>query len=350
MPDQPTYDCFLSYARADDETFVRKLRDGLEKRGLRVWWDKASMEARGGTFHDAIYDGIKASRRLVLVCGPKAVKSEYVTQEWEYAQSICKVINPILRLGNYDDESIPEPFTHDHIPDFRKDDEFDAKLDELERLLGSDELPLAPLYGIPLLPTHYVIRREALDAVEALIRIDSIAPVVVTAKKQVTAVHGMGGIGKTVLAAALAQDCDIRRRFPDGVVWVAIGKTPEIATRLGDIGVTLGDSREEYPDEARGKVALGKLLDEKSALIILDDVWKHEHADPFRVPSARSRILVTTRMRQLATQIGAQEYRLDVLTEAEGLALFAERLGLTLDANASDKADESDVGAHHEGV
>ncbi|MCL4249261.1 MAG: TIR domain-containing protein, partial [Anaerolineae bacterium] len=346
MPDQPTYDCFLSYSRHDDEPFVKKLRDALGKRGFKVWWDKAAMEARGTTFHDEIIEAIKDSRRLVLVCGPEAVKSTYVRQEWEYAQKFCKVINPILRLGDYNAECIPAPFLKENTPDFRQDIEFERKLAELERLLRSDDLPIGTLYGVPLLPTHYVTRQTALDAVEKLIRTDSFEPVVVTAKRQVTAVHGMGGIGKSVLAAALAQDCDIRRRFPDGIVWVAIGKTPEIATRLGDIGVTLGDSRDEYPDETRGKVALGRLLGEKSALIILDDVWQHAHADPFRVPSARSRILVTTRSRQLAMQIGAQEYRLDVLTEAEGLALFAERLDLDLGLDTPDEPDTGAVGAH----
>jgi tetratricopeptide (TPR) repeat protein len=319
---------FLSYARKDDEPFVEKLRDALAALGFVVWWDRRSMGARGGTFLDEIRNAISDCDRLVLVCGAHAVASEYVRVEWQYAQSICKVVNPILRLGTYDETHIPAAFPHDHIPDFRKDDDFTTKLNELVRLLQMPALPLGKLYGVPMLPMHYIVRQEPPDSVEKLIRADSIAPVVVTAKKQVTAVHGLGGIGKSTLTAALAQDCDIRRRFPDGIVWIEIGKTPDIATRLGDIGVTLGDERGEYPDVQRGKVRLGELLERKTALIILDDVWEHDHADAFRVPSSASRILMTTRKRLLATQLGAQEYNLETLTPEEGVRLFCERLNL----------------------
>ena len=41
---------FLSYARADDEPFVRKLRTDLTARGYRVWFDKADMPNRGVQF------------------------------------------------------------------------------------------------------------------------------------------------------------------------------------------------------------------------------------------------------------------------------------------------------------
>ncbi|MDQ6707687.1 MAG: NB-ARC domain-containing protein [Acidobacteriota bacterium] len=37
-----------------------------------------------------------------------------------------------------------------------------------------------------------------------------------------TAVAGMGGIGKTALATALCRDVVVQRAFPDGIAWVAI--------------------------------------------------------------------------------------------------------------------------------
>ena len=39
-------------------------------------------------------------------------------------------------------------------------------------------------------------------------------------------VHGMGGIGKTVLASALARSPRVRERFVDGIYWVTVGQTP----------------------------------------------------------------------------------------------------------------------------
>lgn len=40
----------------------------------------------------------------------------------------------------------------------------------------------------------------------------------------------MGGVGKTVLAAAVIQDEQIRARFRDGIVWLTLGQTPDVLT------------------------------------------------------------------------------------------------------------------------
>ena len=38
----------------------------------------------------------------------------------------------------------------------------------------------------------------------------------------------MGGIGKTVLAAALAHDSEVRQAFPYGIYWLTIGQKPNL--------------------------------------------------------------------------------------------------------------------------
>jgi hypothetical protein len=58
---------FLSYARSDDEAFVGRLHQALEDKGFRVWWDRASMPARGLTFHQEIRDAIDARDRTILI-------------------------------------------------------------------------------------------------------------------------------------------------------------------------------------------------------------------------------------------------------------------------------------------
>jgi NB-ARC domain len=55
---------------------------------------------------------------------------------------------------------------------------------------------------------------------------------------------GQGGIGKSVLAAGLARDEQVRRHFPDGVFWVMVGERAGLGRRPAG------------PDE-RGQVAGG---------------------------------------------------------------------------------------------
>src|ERR1035441_4484993 len=44
-----------------------------------------------------------------------------------------------------------------------------------------------------------------------------------------TALQGMGGIGKTVLAQALCHDEVVRDAYPDGIFWFAIGKESRLS-------------------------------------------------------------------------------------------------------------------------
>ena len=66
---------------------------------------------------------------------------------------------------------------------------------------------------------NYLERTEALRALrDALFAEDHRQTIALTA------LAGMGGIGKTVLAKALTEDEVVQRAFPDGIVWITAGK------------------------------------------------------------------------------------------------------------------------------
>ena len=66
------------------------------------------------------------------------------------------------------------------------------------------EPPLGALYGVPTLPPHFLGRPELLRRVKEALLVDLQKPVVITGSGSRVGVQGMGGIGKSVLAAALA--------------------------------------------------------------------------------------------------------------------------------------------------
>ena len=47
--------------------------------------------------------------------------------------------------------------------------------------------------------------------------------------------QGAGGIGKTVLAAAIAHDEEVRRHFPDGVFWTTIGASGNLVAAQSEL-------------------------------------------------------------------------------------------------------------------
>ena len=95
----------------------------------------------------------------------------------------------------------------------------------------------------------------------------------VTGEVSPLGLHGQGGIGKSVLAAALARDEDIRCRFPDGVFWVTVGEHADLlAAQLDlldrlDAGGPVPSTVAEATDRLRGVLATRRVL------LVVDDVW-----------------------------------------------------------------------------
>ena len=70
------------------------------------------------------------------------------------------------------------------------------------------------LSGVPALPLRYVVRDELDGLVGAVVGTAAGGAVGLTGEPAGVGLHGIGGIGKSVLAAALATDDRVRRRFP----------------------------------------------------------------------------------------------------------------------------------------
>jgi hypothetical protein len=328
---------FLSYARGDDEPFVRRLYTDLSARGFDVWFDRVCMPSRGVTFHQEIRDAISARDRLLLVVGPKAATSAYVRQEWQFAWFEAeKAVTPILRIGDY--PLAIEVLALIHCEDFRRDDEYDEHLANLVRQLSEPRPPLGKLIGVPSLPSHYLSRSDRLIPLRDAVRsgLDSPAPFGGTVAYQQfhgiggvskhIGMHGMGGIGKSVLACLLAHDRKIREAFPDGIIWVGLGSVPDVRQRMADVDQALGGDR-NFASEGEGKQKLKERFQDKALLLILDDVWRRADIEAFDILGSRCRALITTRDAGLLSSLGGTHHLVELLTDADALKLLALSLG-----------------------
>jgi hypothetical protein len=139
----------------------------------------------------------------------------------------------------------------------------------------------------PPLPGAFCVRPEIHDRIVGLLREPS------EVRAAIVAVAGMGGSGKTMLAQAVAHDATVGTMFPDGVLWVEVGDTPEAlcqAVILGAAGVgAVGDSVEA------GRTALRQRLSGARCLLVLDDVMRASQVEAVDVLGPGSALLVTTR-------------------------------------------------------
>lgn len=314
---------FISYARDDDEPFVKRLYQELTAQGFHVWWDRVSMPSRALSFLQEIREAIDNIGRLIVVIGPRAVRSDYVRAEWQYALTQSKVVTPILRLGEY--EVLPPELRNLHCPDFRDDTVWNEAIADLLRILNEPLPPLGSLYGVISPPPHYQPRPDDMTQLAETVLLDLKRPIVLTGAERVTVLHGMGGVGKSVLATTFARATETRRAFRDGVVWLNVGQHPDLVQNLREVGQAFGDTLQKYPDVQQGILRLSELLADKACLLILDDVWEVDHAEPFlNIIGTRCRLLITTRDGALATALGAREQLLDVLTDEAALRQLAD--------------------------
>ncbi|HWS86897.1 MAG TPA: toll/interleukin-1 receptor domain-containing protein [Pyrinomonadaceae bacterium] len=74
---------FLSYAESD-EALARKVADGLEQAGLRVWYDRREI-LPGENWFDKTAKALRESNGMVVLLTPSALRSTPVRRAIEFA-------------------------------------------------------------------------------------------------------------------------------------------------------------------------------------------------------------------------------------------------------------------------
>jgi hypothetical protein len=325
---------FLSYARGDDEQFVVRLREGLESAGASVWFDRVSLPSRALTFVQEIRDAIEAHDRMVVVVGPDALTSAYVEAEWRYALEAAKVVIPVV-LSLPPDERIRDALPRDlnrlHVVDARKRQEDDV-LAEVVRHLSEPAPLLGPLLHVPPPPPHYQPRVLDSAGLEAALQLDSPQRLTTTSRDRTLVIFGMGGVGKSVAAAAVARNVHVRRQFSSGVVWVDLGRDADILNGLRRVGAAVADDLRDYIRVDDTTARLAQKIGGVPLLVIADNVWSDDDLRPFvEIMGPATHLLVTTRDGGIGTRLGAVPIAIEPLMRAEGLEYLADWVGEPVD-------------------
>jgi hypothetical protein len=199
---------------------------------------------------------------------------------------------------------------------------------DLEQLLERDipkltpSVPAGPIFFVPdNLPYVYIERTEALAALrKALLGSRDTVGVVAAA-----ALHGQGGLGKTVLARAICDDAAVRGAFPDGVLWATLGQHAEPIRHQRDWIGALGGDVAAASSVERGKVELKRLLEQRAMLLVLDDIWNAADAQALQAGGSRCATLITTR--DAAQAEGAALVELELMRQQESRALLYRAAG-----------------------
>ncbi|MET9731239.1 BTAD domain-containing putative transcriptional regulator [Streptomyces sp. NPDC006458] len=145
----------------------------------------------------------------------------------------------------------------------------------------------------------------------------------------VSALAGIGGVGKTTLAVHVAHQA--RTAFPDGQLYVDLqGAGPRAAepdTVLGAFLRALGTADSAIPDSLEERAALYRsVLDGRRILVLLDNARDAAQVRPLLPGTDGCAALVTSRVR-MVDLAGAHLVDLDVMSPDEALALFTKIVG-----------------------
>jgi hypothetical protein len=226
------FDAFISYSRADEPEFLSTVLSLLPAH-LRLWHDRESLPSRGLTFDAEIRRAIESSDRLILFFGPGAVASDYVAQEWAFADDLGTPVIPVIRAGAF--ESLPDPLQHYHAVVARVPRPAQDVAAELTRLLAEPVLRLGPCYGFPFRTPNELPREPLQDILWGALGLDRQRPQDAGRAQRAAALYGLPGSGKSTTAAAFGRSIRCRRAFPEGIVWLRCG--PNFQTVAGARGL-----------------------------------------------------------------------------------------------------------------
>src|SRR4051794_25297366 len=349
---------FVSYSRADAEwrrRFVTMLAPVVRERGLGGWSDDRMLV--GEAWRPQLEEAIGRSYAALVLVSPDSLASEFIMGEEvpalqaRGARLVCALVRPCL----WQHVAALQELQWAHDP--RRDGPVASSGDpegqivrvceQLLELLPAEPTAAAPLGdggavagvdalargrvrgrldGVPALPAGYIAREE-LDGLRQALLAGAEGALAITGNARALGLHGQGGIGKTVLAAALAHDDELRRYFPDGGFWVTVGERGELVTAQIDLLARLGVAHAELRSASEGRRLLERALRERQCLLVVDDVWTRAAAEGFRVTGARGRVLYTTRD-PAVLPAGTEVEHIEVLSERAARELLAQLAGM----------------------
>jgi hypothetical protein len=363
MPSEPPK-VFISYNRADRD-WAEWIAGAIDRGGYKPIiqaWDFRP----GQNFVLRMQQATTEADITIAVLSEAYLKAEFTQPEWAaaFAQDPTGEKRQLIpvRVTQCTLQGLLKPIIYVDLVNLGEEDAEHALLDGLkpsgkpaqpppfpakraEPSISTAPFPpsLARLHGVPDLPPHYLPREANLvDLKQKLL--DGGGNMGITGQSSAIGLQGMGGIGKTVLAAALAHDSEIRQTFLDGVYWLTIGQKPSLLDLQNRLLRQLTSSSETLITEQEAKDALREALEGRSALLVLDDVWNVDHAAAFAVTAPPARLLVTTRNSEVLVGLEADEHRVDVVSLAEALRMLADWTGQqssdTLPPEAAEVAQE----------
>ena len=189
----------------------------------------------------------------------------------------------------------------------------------------------AAVFNVPVMTRTFVGREPALEQLG-----EGLAGEGVVAVTQVDAIHGLGGVGKTQLAARYAR---VHRDKYDVIWWLRAEQTVTLRADLAALAVALGLVDVDVDEPSAVAATAGWLARSRRWLLVFDNAPDPAAIAEFVPESEGGHVLITTRAHADWRSLAARPIALDVWEREESRAFLRARTGEREDAVLDAVAD-----------
>jgi tetratricopeptide (TPR) repeat protein len=328
-----TYDYFLS-RRGSVAAVAREVTDVLNAKGYSVFVQDYDI-ALGASFVEAMHEAVQAARDLIILFTRDYETSTYTRKEFTSFEA-QRLQDPLARrivVLRCEDAPLAGLLADNVYQDLVGIDDPEERKRRIVAAVEGHSQALKPtprpFVGVPPRVAGFTGRAEELDRLDAILMQEK--PAAVTQAVGRAAVQGLGGVGKTSLAAEYAHRF---RGLYAGVWWCPAEDRTGLLTSLASLGAMLaGASAEEADVENAAKSALRALAERRATwLLVYDNVTSPEEIADL-LPPGGARLLITSRFSDWGGW--AEEVALDVLPLEEATAFLQSRAGFNDEAGAT---------------
>ena len=335
-------DFFVSYTSAD-RPWAEWIASELDHAGYSAVLQAWDMQP-GSNLVVGLDRAAQVADRTVAVMSPALVESPYFTAEWADVfrrdpTGVLRTLLPVrVRACNPDGllgsivyvdlvglsesasraallTSVTGGAKRADVPGFPRAD---------TRVKGSGERVRRPeggaaVFNVPVSTRSFVGRQGALEQLAA--GLEGAGTVAVT---QLFAIHGLGGVGKTQLAARYAR---VQRDAYDVIWWLRAEQPATLRADLAGLAATLGLVDDYSDEQAALDAARGWLERSVRWLIVFDNAPGPDAIAEYLPEGDGGHVLITSRAHADWRAVGARPLELDVWRREESRAFLVRRTG-----------------------
>ncbi|KAL8494312.1 hypothetical protein ACS0TY_025204 [Phlomoides rotata] len=193
--------------------------------------------------------------------------------------------------------------------------------------ISNPPLPAAMAPSIPLGQTYELQSRKNLE--------EDIMVSLREKKVSVMGICGMGGVGKTTMAKKIMSRARGEDLFSE-IVMVVVSQPVDMLRIQKEMAELLSLKLDVETVPARAHLLRTRLMNSKSILIILDDLWKKFNLEDLGISDQRElkecTILLTSRDRDVFIAMNVEKrFQMETLEAEEAWSLFKEKVGACAD-------------------